>query len=368
MGIIIRITLTLTLFFAGSLNSSPFHYLYKIQSDRQIASTEDLNFQSKKASTQWWYFDCFFEDGSVLVFLFTPYQWWSENEKMPTHKSLFYISYMNAKGEVESESKVFDAKEVIYDKKSIKCPYFELSRAHDEHARNYTVNFFMDKIKGTAKIKSVSKAFSPFPTGSMGPLLSKYILKLKGQGSSFRYASHVPQGNIDCHLTMNDTLVDLSGKAYHEQGWFSGLPHQMGAGWSWVHFVSKNINIFGTPEQFLCLEKDGKRLIGGLHTFDKGCVLSDMVYANPTENYLLGGKLSFASSKLSFEVTPTGKPSIPLIFMPSVDTDQSWGTALQPSVITFRQKGIEVKEEGWLLLESCRMSKKNVAVQASAKK
>ncbi len=73
---------------------SPLHNLNKIQSDHQFKKFENLNFAGEKAHTQWWYFDCILEDGSVLVFLFTPHHWWEEKKKT-SNKSLFYISYIN---------------------------------------------------------------------------------------------------------------------------------------------------------------------------------------------------------------------------------------------------------------------------------
>jgi hypothetical protein len=56
---------------------APLRHLNKFQSDHQFKKTEDLNFAGEKAKTQWWYFDCFFDDGSMMVFFFTPHQWWS---------------------------------------------------------------------------------------------------------------------------------------------------------------------------------------------------------------------------------------------------------------------------------------------------
>jgi hypothetical protein len=355
MRIYIRIVLLLV-FMSGCYS---LHDLHKIQSDNKLRKTENLNFLSSKATTQWWYFDCFFEDGSVLVFLFTPQQWWSEKEKMPTYKSLFYFSYMKANGEVISESKVFDSKEVQYDEKSLKSPYFELFKSHGKNTREYTINFLLDEIKGSAKIRSGSKAFSPFPTGHMGPFGMKHIAKCLREGADFRYASHVPQGKIDCNLDIKGTQLSLSGKTYHEQGCFNGTPDEMGKGWTWFHFVSKNINLFGTPKAFLCLEKEGKRLIGGADNSTNGCVLSDMVYTDKLKNFLIGGKLSFASTNLSFIVTPSGQPSTTLIRIPSFDTDQVWGTSSQPSLISINHDGKKLEEEGRLLLEMCNMNKKN---------
>ena len=66
------VTYILVLF--SALSCSPLHHIDKIQSDKRIKRTEDYNFIGEKAMTQWWYYDCIFEDGSVLVFLFTPYQ------------------------------------------------------------------------------------------------------------------------------------------------------------------------------------------------------------------------------------------------------------------------------------------------------
>jgi hypothetical protein len=262
---------------------------------------------------------------------------------------------MNANGEVKSTSKVFDFNELCYDANSLNSPYFSIIKSHEKNKRIYNVKFDVNEIKGSAIIKSKSKGYSPFPTGSMGKLATRHILKLKGKGLAFRYASHVPQGKIDCQLKINENKFDLSGKAYHEQGRFTGSPDQMGNGWNWFHFVSKNVNIFGKPGDFLCVEKEGKRLIGGISY--KESILSDKIYADKKETFMIGGKLSFLYKKLSFEISPTGKPSTPLIYVPSIDTDQVWGTVAQPSVISLKDDGKELVEGGLLLLESCKMSK-----------
>jgi hypothetical protein len=336
-----------------ALSCSPLHQIHKIQSDKRIKKTEDRNFIGEKALTQWWYYDCVFEDGSVLVFLFTPYQWWDEAEKMPTGKSLFYCSYMNAKGEMTSQRKIFAATEVLYDKNSIQSPCFEISRAHRKNNRNYSINIFLDSIKGSVKISSESKAFSPFPRGSMSATITK-LFKRRVKGLAYRYSAHVPQGTVNCKLEIQGKDLELAGKAYHEQGWFTGTPDKMGEGWTWFHFVSKNMNIFGTPGQFFCLEKEGKRLIGGI---DKKCTLSEMSYSNTQKNLLTGGKLKFNSGKLSFELNPTGKQGTPLICLPSVDTQQLWGTVLQPTTIKLKYKKEELEEEGVMFLETCKMKK-----------
>lgn len=47
-----------------------------------------------------------------------------------------------------------------------------------------------------------------------------------------------------------------------------------------------------------------------------------------------------------------------MIVMPSFDTDQIWGSVLQKTTINFRYKKTELKENGVMLLETCRMKKK----------
>ncbi|MFL5730547.1 MAG: hypothetical protein ACJ75J_13760 [Cytophagaceae bacterium] len=347
-----KLPLSLLLFFC--LACSPLRQLHKVQSDKRLRKTETLNFTGEKAMTQWWYYDCVLEDGSVLVFLFTPYQWWDKKEKMPTYKSLFYFSYMYPDGRVVSEQKIFDAAQVQYNDDRIKAPCFEIVRMHDLKARNYTVSFYLDSIQGSVKINSDGKAFSPFPRGSMSSTVTS-LFKRKVKGLAYRYAAHMPQGKVVCDLKLQDKKIDLSGKAYHEQGWFTGSPDRMGDGWTWFHFVSDNINVLGTPGQFFCFENTGKRLVGGL---EKNCCLTEMVYAEEPSGFLTRGKLSFHSRKLSFEISPTGKASVPLICLPSDETDQLWGTVCQPSFITLSYKGKESREKGVLFLETCRMKKK----------
>ncbi len=328
---------------------------YKIQSDNRLRKTEVQNFLGEKALTQWWYFDFFFEDGSVLVLLFTPYHWWIDQKKESERKSLIFISYLKANGEIVSVKKVFDSREVHYDEKSLSCSYLQICKSHDENSREYTITFYMDEIKGSATITSTSKAFSPLPTGSIGAFGAKHILKLKGK-VAYRYAAHVPRGEVICNLYINDNHLNLSGMAYHEQGWFTGQPHQMGDGWVWFHFVSKSINLFGA-RSFFYLEMNGELVIAGLNSINSRCVISDTIFADSPKYFVLGGKLEFTSPNQSFKVIPIGKTNTPMVCIPSIDTDQIWGTTLQPSRIRISHHGKQLQEEGMMLLETSRMKK-----------
>ena len=336
--------------------SSLLHKIYKIQSDNRLRKTEDINFVGEKALTQWWYFDFFFEDGSVLVLMFVPHHWWTDPEKEPDAKTLIYVSYLNANGELIRANKIIESKEVQYDENGLKCSYLEIFRSHGKKTREYTINFFLDEIKGSAKIVSNTKAFSPLPTGKLGTFGTKHILKRKGKGLAYRYSAHVPQGHGTCDLDIGDSHFNLSGKAYHEQGWFTGQPHQMGDGWVWFHFVSENINLFGA-KSFFYLEMNGEIIIGGFNSFKRRCLFSDGIFSSETPNFLVGGKLSFNRSNTPFEVTPIGKPSTPLVCIPSDETDQVWGTVLQPSRMKIKYHGEELLVEGMLLIETSKMSK-----------
>ncbi len=346
-----RISIGLILLFLVSC--TPLHHISKIQSDKRIKKTEAKNYTDKKALTQWWYYDCIFEDGSVLVFLFTPYQWWDDCERKPLNKSLFYLSYMNAEGTVLSQKKIFDASEVLYSSDTILAPCFKIIKTHNKNNRAYTVDFSMDSIKGNVSICSDTKAFSPFPRGSMSPTITR-LFKRKVKGLAYRYSAHVPTGKVLSNIEIDKKNVQLAGKAYHEQGWFTGSPEKMGDGWTWFHFVSKKTNIFGTSGQFFCVEKEDKRLVSGL---DKNCSLSEKCYSANQKNLLIGGTFNYNSKALSFSLCPTGKPSTPMICLPAVDTGQLWGTVVQKTAVTLRYKKTVVKEEGFLFLETCRMKK-----------
>jgi len=223
---------------------------------------EKRNFSGEKASTQWWYYDFFFEDGSVLVLLFAPYHWWNNPETGSDPKSLLYISYMEANGEVLSAKKIFDSNQVQYDENSLKCSFLEIIRSNEKKNREYNIRFSMDEFQGSLKIVSDQKAFSPLPVGSLGSFGSKILLKQKGKKISYRYAAHVPQGKVSCELNLKGKKLALRGKAYNEQGWFTGKAEQMCEGWVWFHFVSENINLFGA-NSFFYLEMNGEIMVGG---------------------------------------------------------------------------------------------------------
>jgi len=343
----------LLILFAFTSCSSFLHSSYKIQSDNRLRKTENLNFLGEKASTQWWYFDFFLEDGSVAVLLFVPYHWWEAPESNP--KSLVYLSYIKANGELITANKVFDSEQVHYDQNSLKSPYLEITKSHEKNNREYTINVTMDEFRGSAKITSDKKAFSPLPRGSLGPFGTKHILKQEGK-VAYRYAAHIPKGEAKFNIELGDDVLSLSGQAYHEQGWFTGQAHQMGEGWEWFHFASKNINLFGA-KSFFFLEMDGEMLIGGLNSFNSRCKLSEEVFSKNTSNYILEGQLNFTSSKITFEVLPNGNIGTPLIYIPSDDSDQLWGTTLQHSIININNQGVDLSEEGSLIIETCRMSK-----------
>ena len=346
------------IFYLLSSCSSLLHNSYKIQSDKRLAKTEKRNFIGEKALTQWWYFDFFLEDGSVMMVLFAPYHWWGDYEKQSEHKSLIYVSYMTPDGELITSNRVFDSKEVKFDENSLRSPYLEIIKSHERNGRNYTLNFLMDEVKGSMNIASDSKAFSPLPTGSLGRFGTKHILKQEGN-VAYRYAAHVPKGLASGRLEIGCESLNISGQAYHEQGWFTGQAHQMGEGWEWFHFASKSVNLFGA-KTFFHLELNGETLIGGLNRADSRCKLSDEVIVKNTSNFILGGSLNFASPKLSFDVVPIDGTSTPLIYIPGFDTDQLWGSIVQPSRIQINYKGKELSEEGNLLIETCRMSKINL--------
>ena len=350
---IIRTAIVFAMFFLSSC-SSLLHKLYKIQSDERMYKMEDYNFLNEKALTQWWYFDFFFDDGSVLVLMFVPNHWWSDPEKVADPETLIYASYMKANGEVVRAKKIIESKEVQYYENGLKCAYLEILKSHNKSTREYTINFMLDEIKGSVQIVSGSKAFSPLPWGSIGTFGTNHILKKKGKGLAYRYAAHVPKGEVSCNLDVGGDHFDLLGKAYHEQGWFNGQPHQMGDGWIWFHFASENVNLFGA-KSFFYLEMNGEQIIGGLNSYDRRCLVSDRVLADDPPNLLVGGKLSFTSSRTSFDVASIGQTSTPLISIPSTETDQLWGTVLQPSRIHIYHNGEELLEEGNLLLETCRM-------------
>ena len=343
--------------FLFSSCSSLLHDLYKVQSDKRLAKMEERNFIGEKALTQWWYFDFFLEDGSVMVVLFAPYYWWGDYEVQSDHKSLVYVSYMKPGGEVITSKEIFDSEEVKFDRNSLRSPCLEIIKSHKKNRREYTLNFSMDKIKGSTKVSSDSKAFSPLPSGSLGSFGTKYILKQEGN-VAYRYAAHVPKGQVSCHLELDNDSLNLSGQVYHEQGWFTGQAHQMGEGWEWFHFASKNVNLFGA-KTFFYLELNGEILIGGLNNGDKRCRLSDKITAKNTSDFILKGSLNFTSPKLSFEVVPTDSMSVPLVYIPGVDTDQLWGNVMQSSKVRITYKGVELSEKGKLLIETCRMSKIN---------
>lgn len=345
--------------------SSLIHKAHKIQSDKRLRKTETKNFIGEKALTQWWYFDFFLDDGSVLVLMFVPHHWWADPEMEPDAKTLIYASYLGVDGQVTISEKIIDSSEVIYGENSLKSSFLEIVRSHDKKNREYTINFFLDEIVGTAVITSDAKAFSPLPTGSMGSFGTRHILR-KGKGLAYRYAAHVPQGEAVVNLTVNDSQVDMTGKAYNEQGWFSGQAHQMGDGWVWFHFVSENINLFGA-RSFFFLEMNGERIIGGLNSFNSSCLVSDSIMVADVPNFLMGANLNFNSPKTSFEVTPLGKKNSRLVYIPSEITDQVWGTVLQPSRMDIEYKGQVISEEGRLLIETSGMSKTQIPYTPNAR-
>ena len=336
------------------------HFFYKFQSDRWIRKTEDWNFSGVKSKTQWWYYDAVLADGSVLIFMFTPVQWWSENSNDASNQALACVSLLSTDGNVVTTKEGFDANSVKYSEYKIQCKAFTIERKHGRNNRHYTIELNLPRAKGSVVIDSFTKAFSPFPGGVVNTFVSKHLLKLKGEKPLFRYAAHVPHGEARCDLQIDDQLVRQAGKAYHEQGMFRGLPEYLGKGWAWIHFVSNTFNIFGKPQDFVCLEKNGKKTISGTTFFDRGVVLSDVVYDMEEKNLIVSGALSFRSNKLEFTVTPSAT-GIPLIVIPSAETEQLWGTVAQRSTLRYKQDGGAVEEQGWLLIETCKMGRYSVS-------
>lgn len=352
---VVKITVLVLMMTLGSSCGSLIHQAHKVQSDKRLRKTEQKNFTGEKALTQWWYFDFFLDDGSVLVLMFVPHHWWANPDVEMDPKTLIYTSYMKPNGEIIRAEKIIDSKDVQYTENSVISEYLEVYKSHDKDTREYIVNFFLDEIKGSAQITSDAKAFSPLPAGSMGSFGTRHLLR-KGKGLAYRYAAHVPQGEATINIEIDEQPIALSGKAYNEQGWFTGQAHQMGDGWVWFHFVSEDINLFGA-RSFFFLEMNGERIIGGLNSFNRRCVVSDSVMVDGTPNFLVGGSLNFESKKTSFKVTPLKKINQPLVYIPSEITDQVWGTVLQPSQMTIKYKGKDLTVEGRLLIETSGMKK-----------
>lgn len=128
----------------------------------------------------------------------------------------------------------------------------------------------------------------------------------------------------------------------------------MGDGWIWFHFTSENVNLFGA-RSFFYLEMNGEPVIGGLNSYDSRCLVTNRILADNPPNLVIGGKLSFTSAKTKFTVASTGQQSAQLVGIPSDETDQLWGTVLQPSRIHLFHEGEELLENGNLLIETCRM-------------
>jgi hypothetical protein len=282
-----------------------------------------------------------------------------QDRKDRLFKIFSILTHIDPTGKVTSGQKIFDFSELSYNEKGLQCPYFELTQTKTLKGRKYLMDFKLDEIKGSVTITSSSKVFSPLPTSSMGEFATRHILKLKGKDLAFRYASYVPQGEVLCNLEVQGKRIEQSGKAYHEQGWFTGEASQMGPGWTWFHFVSENINVFGKPGDFICLEKSGKRIVGGISY--KNLTLTDKVYGSQYDKLLMGGNINFSSGKTSFVIHPHGKKTTALIYLPSFETDQLWGTVAQPSTMTLSVDGKEIREQGILIMETCNMQKNAVS-------
>ncbi|MFN6946570.1 MAG: hypothetical protein ACK4ND_16605 [Cytophagaceae bacterium] len=330
------------------------HQRYHIfQSEKRLRNIEVHNFSGPKTKTQWWYFDCLSEDGSVLAFMFTPYQWWSEEKWDNGEKSLFYISYRNNEGHVLKDKAVFDSSKVKFTENSIKSPFFELYKMHGKKNRNYNIEVFLKKIKASIKIHSDLKPFSPFPTGRFDRFVSKYLIGFKGTAPDFQYASYVPSGKMEWSLDVEGQKVQNTGLAYHEQGRFNGLANEMGQGWIWIHFVSERLNIFGKPGIFLFVQMDGKVLFDGI-TILRKCQLSNEKYSEDQKDTLINGSLHYYSKSMLFEIVPLGLPSQVLLSVRSYNGRKTWASVVQPSKINFRYKDKEFSEEGNLILETCK--------------
>lgn len=339
------------------IRNFPFHF-FRWQKKRKFRSIQRRLFSEKKAKMQWWYFDIFFPNGSILIIAFVPHKWWKDSILSNTEDCFLAISYLNEKGKIFQFNESYNQSQLKYDTNKIEIQNRFKIEYFNKDNEEYKIYLNVKRLKGELLIIPKCNPFSGLPFGIMSGIGRILMFQAPWSSSDFRYISQIPKGLSSGKFIFDGEVSKEQGCVYHEQGWFNDLPQKLGKGWVWFHFHHPKWNLFGVlegiAEGYLFVQSKNRVLIGGINLFKLPYKMINKEYMLQYHpKMIIGGDIIFKTNDLEFTLSNISSKVKPLIVLKSLESKQLWSTVIRSArlCITKNKKTEEV--EGKMILETC---------------
>jgi uncharacterized protein (DUF952 family) len=313
------------------------------------------NFQRAKVQLQWWYFDFFLQDGSLVTLAFIPQHWWEKPKAVGDRKAVFTMALKPRQGTVKRFTTIVPQSELKVSANHLEIPAHLVIRAVEgSDANQFSIQVNFPEVKGEFTINPTQLPFAAFPSGLMpGPL--RTVLSDAPVGSpGFSYVSQIPNSTVSGSLAWDDYQSRIEGQAYHEQGRLNDTPERQGGSWTWYHFAGDGWNIFGSPGSYIYLQRGDQIIRSGFHLISKNYTLQNRTYASPDHTKLLtGGEIYFQHENLTFRLRMNPATAKTLVCFPATNPSQVWGTVGGEATLSVSEGSSTQTLAGRMFLESC---------------
>lgn len=308
---------------------------------------------------QWWYYDFVCDTGLIGTLAFIPYKWWLDRDDAKIEESLIMFSILQADSSIQQFTKEMDSSLIQSSTNRVNlsnCFSIEFSVDNGKTSQKIDLNF--GNVSASLQINSVVPPFSGLPLGSLSGSQRKLAFKSEWHQSPFRYVSQIPRGQLSGTLQLDQQVLQLTGQAYHEQGWFNGEPHLLHSSWYWFHFLHPQCNIFGTPEGYVYVQLNDQTLCGGMCLFSHRYTMKERKYENPHSSKILtGGHISFLCKDAEIEINLVSNTHKDLILFKSVQSEQLWSTLVVEASCNILFNQDRYNFNGKAMIESCWLAK-----------
>lgn len=339
--------------------SNLFFQAHRWQPRGRLLKLQEKQFSGKQAKMQWWYYDFFSEEGLIGVFAFIPYKWWPDSSDSETGDSYLMLSLKKPDDSVEQYHKTVDSKHFESTPEGLRLgDRLALDYQVDNGKSLHKLSFDLGGIKGNLEIDSTTDPFSAIPLGALAAVERKLAYGSKWSRSSFRYVSQIPRGRIEGRLSTGNENIDVSGFAYHEQGWFDNDPHLLNKGWYWYHFLHPQCNIFGLPEGYIYVQLNEQTLLGGMCPFAEKYRMETRKYDNSVSSKILtGGRISLEAKGIEIDIYLDSTTHQDLIEFNSIESGQLWNTSVVKSECSISLDDQTHEFSGNAMVETCWLQK-----------
>lgn len=345
------------------IRNLPLHF-FRFQRKSKFRSIQRKLFSGEKAKMQWWYFNIFFPNGSILIIVFVPHKWWKESSISNTEDCLLKISFLNNNGKVFQLDEHYNQSELKCDVNKIEIQNRFKIEYFNKDNEEYKIYLNVKRLKGEILIRPKCNPFSVLPFGSMSGIERILMCQVPWSSSDFRYISQIPKGLSSGKFIFDGEVSKEQGSVYHEQGWFNDLPQRLCKGWFWFHFYHPEWNLFGVPkgylpkglffEGFLFVQSNNRVLIGGINLFKLPYKMINKEYMPQYHpKMIIGGDIIFKANDLEFTLSNTSNEVKPLIDFKSVESKQLWSQVIRTAKLRITKNKKTEEVEGKMILETC---------------